>query len=168
MACEPRYKTGQVTQGAGDGRSSEAGRGGSLEWVPLGLGVAVLAISSAAPVTRLAAPLGPEVIACLRVSVSALVLAILTHRASARALRVLAGSRRDALWTILAGLCLAAHFGAWIASLSLTTVVRSVALVTCAGGSCAAAAVCRHRRGDRGDVDHDRDGWAEPGAGLAR
>lgn len=104
--------------------------GQASELVPVGLGVAVLAISSAAPVIRLAAPLGPEVIACLRVSVSAVVLALVTHRASARALRLLVGSRREALWTILAGLCLAAHFGAWIASLSMTTVVRSVALVS--------------------------------------
>ncbi|PRQ07408.1 DMT family transporter [Enhygromyxa salina] len=98
--------------------------------VPLGVGAAVLAISSAAPVIRLAAPLGPEVIACLRVSVSATVLALVTHRATARTLRLLAGSRPEALWTIVAGLCLAAHFGAWIASLSMTSVVRSVALVS--------------------------------------
>jgi drug/metabolite transporter (DMT)-like permease len=98
--------------------------------VPVGVGVAVLAICSAAPVIRLAAPLGPELIACGRVSVTALVLALVTHRASARAVRVLLGSRRDAVWTIVAGLCLAAHFGAWIASLSMTSVVRSVALVS--------------------------------------
>lgn len=48
-----------------------------MAMVPLGLGVAVLAISSAAPVIRLAAPLGPEVIACLRVSVSVVVLGLL-------------------------------------------------------------------------------------------
>ncbi|KIG11988.1 Permease of the drug/metabolite transporter (DMT) superfamily protein [Enhygromyxa salina] len=119
-----------MTQAGKADPPANAASGTSTAMVPLGVGVAVLAISSAAPVIRLAAPLGPEVIACLRVSVSALVLALITHRATARALRLLASSRRDALWTILAGLCLAAHFGAWIASLSLTTVVRSVALVS--------------------------------------
>ena len=96
----------------------------------LGLGAAVLAISTAAAVIRLAAPLGPEVVACLRVSVTALVLLAVTHRASVQALRVLLGSRRDAALTLVAGLCLAAHFAAWIASLGLTSVVRSVALVS--------------------------------------
>lgn len=108
--------------------SSEASRGAVS--VPVGLGVAVLAISSAAAVIRLADPLGPEVVACLRVSVTALGLWLVTWRASAKSLRLLAGSGRAAMLTMLAGLCLAAHFGAWIASLSLTSVVRSVALVS--------------------------------------
>jgi drug/metabolite transporter (DMT)-like permease len=98
--------------------------------VPVGLGVAVLAISSSAAVIRLADPLGPEVVACLRVTVTALGLWLVTWRASATSLRLLAGSRHAAMLTILAGLCLAAHFGAWIASLSMTSVVRSVALVS--------------------------------------
>lgn len=94
----------------------------------MGLAVAVLAISSAAPVIKLAQPLAPETIACLRVTVTALGLWLVTWRATAKALRMLSG--RDAMLTIVAGLCLAAHFGAWIASLSLTSVVRSVALVS--------------------------------------
>jgi drug/metabolite transporter (DMT)-like permease len=98
--------------------------------VPAALAVSVLAISSAAAVIRLADPLGPEVVACLRVSVTALGLWLVTSRASATSLRLLAGSGRAAMLTIVAGLCLAAHFGAWIASLSLTSVVRSVALVS--------------------------------------
>lgn len=98
--------------------------------LPVGLGVAVLAISSAAPVIKLADPFAPETIACLRVSVTALGLWLVTWGATAKALRLLAGSGRDAMLTIVAGLCLAAHFGAWIASLSLTSVVRSVALVS--------------------------------------
>lgn len=111
-----------MTQGPGEGRVHAP--------VWLGLGAAVLAISTAAAVIRLAAPLGPEVVACLRVSVTALVLAVVTRRASMDALRVLLGSRRAAALTIVAGLCLAAHFAAWIASLGLTSVVRSVALVS--------------------------------------
>jgi drug/metabolite transporter (DMT)-like permease len=98
--------------------------------VPLGLGAAVLAISTAAAVIRLAAPLESEVVACLRVSVTALGLWLVTRKASASALRQLLAARREAGLTILAGLCLAAHFAAWIASLSLTSVVRSVALVS--------------------------------------
>ncbi|MFO7563096.1 MAG: EamA family transporter [Enhygromyxa sp.] len=98
--------------------------------MPIALGAAVVAISTAAAVIKLAQPLPPEVVACLRVSVTALGLLLIGRRATLRALRSLLGSPRDAGWTALAGLCLAAHFGAWIASLSLTTVVRSVALVS--------------------------------------
>ena len=94
------------------------------------LGVAVLAISTAAPVIRMAEPLSPEVIACLRVTVTVLGLWLVTWGATAKSLRLLRGSGRAAMLTTIAGLCLAAHFGAWIASLSLTSVVRSVALVS--------------------------------------
>lgn len=107
-----------MTAGESDGR------------VALGLAVAVLAISSAAAVIKLADPLAPEVIACLRVSVTAIGLALLRPRAFARAVRALLASPREAGLTALAGLCLAAHFGAWIMSLSMTSVVRSVALVS--------------------------------------
>jgi drug/metabolite transporter (DMT)-like permease len=98
--------------------------------VPVGLAIAVLAIASSAAVIRLADPLGPEVVACLRVTVTALGLWLVTGRATAKSLRLLVGSRHATMLTVLAGLCLAAHFGAWIASLSLTSVVRSVALVS--------------------------------------
>jgi len=94
------------------------------------LGVAVLAISSAAAVTKLAQPLGSEVVACLRVSVTAAGLCLVSRQATMRAVRALLLARREAWLTALAGLCLAAHFGAWIASLSMTSVVRSVALVS--------------------------------------
>jgi drug/metabolite transporter (DMT)-like permease len=98
--------------------------------VALGLGMAVLAISSATAAIKLADPLAPEVVACLRVSVTVLGLALLGPRASVRAVRALLASPREAGLTALAGLCLAAHFAAWITSLSLTSVVRSVALVS--------------------------------------
>jgi drug/metabolite transporter (DMT)-like permease len=98
--------------------------------VPVGLGAAVLAISTAAAVIRLADPLGPEVVACLRVSVTALGLFAVTRRASVSAMRQLWAAPRMAGLTVVAGLCLAAHFAAWIASLGMTSVVRSVALVS--------------------------------------
>jgi drug/metabolite transporter (DMT)-like permease len=101
------------------------------DWrVALGLGVAVLAISSATAAIKLAQPLAPEMVAWLRVSVTMLGLALLGPRASARAVRALLASPREACLTVLAGVCLAAHFAAWITSLSLTSVVRSVALVS--------------------------------------
>lgn len=106
-------------------------RADESDWrVPLGLGVAVLAISSATAAIKLAAPLSSDVVACLRVSVTALALALLGPRTFLRALRALLDSPREARLTALAGLCLAAHFAAWIASLSLTSVVRSLALVS--------------------------------------
>jgi drug/metabolite transporter (DMT)-like permease len=94
------------------------------------LGLAVVAVSSAAAVIKLARPLPPAVVACLRVSVTALGLVLIGRGATLRAAASLRSSPRDAGWTVLAGLCLAAHFGAWIVSLSLTSVVRSVALVS--------------------------------------
>jgi drug/metabolite transporter (DMT)-like permease len=98
--------------------------------VGIGLVAAVLAISTAAVAVRLAEPLSAEVVACLRVSVTALGLYLVTARATGRAVSLLRAAPREAALTLLAGLCLAAHFAAWIASLSLTTVVRSVALVS--------------------------------------
>lgn len=101
------------------------------DWrVVLGLGAAVVAISSATAAIKLAAPLPAEVVACLRVSVTVLALGLLGPRAAVRAIRALLASPREAWLTALAGLCLAAHFAAWITSLSLTSVVRSVALVS--------------------------------------
>ena len=72
----------------------------------IGLAAAVLAISTAAPVIRLAAPLEAEAIACLRVSVTALCLWALTFRASAAAFVGLARAPREAALTLVAGLCL--------------------------------------------------------------
>ena len=104
--------------------------GGDRGALALGLGCAVLAISTAAPVIRLADPLAPEVVACLRVIVTVVALGLVARKATASAARALSRSRSAAAWTLLAGLCLAAHFAAWIASLGMTSVVRSVALVS--------------------------------------
>jgi drug/metabolite transporter (DMT)-like permease len=95
-----------------------------------GLAISVLAIASAALFVRMAAPIPPELIAAGRVSITALVALLLATLTLPQTLRNLAGRPREATWLIIAGLCLAAHFGAWITSLSLTSVVRSVALVT--------------------------------------
>lgn len=95
-----------------------------------GLAISVLAIASAALFVRMAAPIPPELIAAGRVSITALVALLLATLTLPQTLRNLAGRPREAMWLVLAGLCLAAHFGAWITSLSLTSVVRSVALVT--------------------------------------
>ena len=97
--------------------------------VTLGLGLGVLAVSSAASFVLLAAPLPPLVVAAGRVSVTALLLALVGLRTWPVALRSL--RERPALTgrVALAGALLAVHFGTWIASLTLTTVLRSTALV---------------------------------------
>lgn len=94
----------------------------------LGLGGAIVALSSAAPVILLADPLPPTVIAAGRVAVTGVVLLLL----GARALRVTWAALRDPgarLRVLGAAALLALHFGAWVASLDMTTVPRSVALV---------------------------------------
>ncbi|MCH9680077.1 MAG: DMT family transporter, partial [Deltaproteobacteria bacterium] len=95
----------------------------------LGLGSAVMAISSAALVILLADPLPPMSIAAGRVAVTGVALAVLGI-----------GSLRPALGVVrrpqmagrvgVAGLLLAIHFAAWIASLGLTSVPRSMTLVS--------------------------------------
>lgn len=94
----------------------------------LGLGGAVTAISSAALFILLAQPLPSSVIAAGRVAVTGIVLLLL----GARALPVAwAGLRQPGVpvRVALAAALLAVHFGTWVASLSLTTVPRSVTLV---------------------------------------
>lgn len=110
---------------AGDRASDEPG---TLVFVALA--GAVAAISTAAAVIRLAAPLDAALIAAARVSVTVLALGLVARRATAEAWRVLGRSRRALGSCVLAGVCLAAHFATWIASLGLTSVVRSVALVS--------------------------------------
>lgn len=90
------------------------------------LALAVLALSTAAPLIRAAAPVPPLVIAALRVSLAAVVLAVI----GGRQLRALAGlDRRGRGLVVAAGLLLGAHFGVWITSLSFTSTAASVALV---------------------------------------
>lgn len=93
----------------------------------LGLGVA--AASSAATVILLASPLPPLHIAGGRVTVTALVLLLLGRKEVRGLLRTMR-ERPSLGWrTLAAGTLLAVHFGAWIASLGMTTVLRSMALV---------------------------------------
>jgi drug/metabolite transporter (DMT)-like permease len=96
--------------------------------IVIGLGGAVTALSSAALVILLAAPLPPTVIAAGRVAVTGLVLLLL----GARSLRVTWQALHDPgarARVAGAAVLLALHFGAWVASLGMTTVPRSVALV---------------------------------------
>ena len=95
--------------------------------VAAALGGALLALSFAAPLFRLAAPTHPLVAAGLRLLLAAVVLAPLAVRAARRG-RFPAAHRRGA---VVAGLCYGLHFGAWVSSLTLTTVAASVTLVTC-------------------------------------
>jgi len=95
----------------------------------LGVAAAVAAISSAALVILLAAPLEPTLIGAGRVLVTGLAMSLLAGRAAWTPWR--AAMRDPALRRrmLLAGGLLALHFGTWVASLTLTTVVRSVTLV---------------------------------------
>lgn len=94
--------------------------------VGLALAVAVLAISFAAIFIRKAAPTHPMVIAGLRLSIASLVFAWPTYRAWRRG-RL---PPRTLGLAALGGLLYAVHFGAWIGSLSLTSVASAVTLVT--------------------------------------
>lgn len=90
------------------------------------IAVAVAAVSTSAPIIREAA--APSLaVALWRNLLAAGVLVPLVavrHRAEARAVEA-----RDRRLSMLAGLLLAAHFAAWVPSLSFTTVSSSVALV---------------------------------------
>src|SRR5947209_707414 len=58
----------------------------------------------------------------------------------------------DWRWALLSGLCLSAHFATWIASLSMTTVSSSVALVTTSPLFVAAFVALRGERVSRGTL----------------
>lgn len=89
--------------------------------------VAVLAVSWAGPLVRFST--APALaISAWRLLLSVVLLgAIVAARGGLREIRMLA--RRDRMLAVLGGACLAAHFWAWIASLSLTSVASSVVLV---------------------------------------
>ncbi len=84
------------------------------------MAVAVVAVSAAAPLVRLADGVHPVAVGLWRTAGVGLLLL--------PAVRPM--SRRDALWTGLAGVFLALHFWSWFASLGHTTVMRSTLLVT--------------------------------------
>jgi len=87
---------------------------------------AVIAISFAAIFFRLAAPTHPLVASGIRLAVAAVILLPWTIKA------LLNGVLRGRLLrsAILAGLLYGVHFGAWVSSLTLTSVAASVTLVT--------------------------------------
>jgi drug/metabolite transporter (DMT)-like permease len=96
----------------------------------LALGTAVAAISSAALFILLADPVPPVWIAAGRVLVTGLAIGVLAPRSVLRVVRVCRRHPKQATRLLLAAALLAVHFAAWIASLSMTSVLRSVTLVT--------------------------------------
>lgn len=94
--------------------------------VALALAVAIVAISFAAPFFRKTAPTPPLVAAGLRLAMAGVILAPLLLRARAR------GTLSPELLraAALAGAFYGLHFGAWVWSLTLTSVAASVTLVT--------------------------------------
>jgi drug/metabolite transporter (DMT)-like permease len=95
----------------------------------LGVGLGVLAVSTAATLIRLAqAEMHSLVVAAWRLALASLVLApfaLITRRAELRTL-----TRREWGYILGAGLLLALHFATWITSLAYTSVVASLVLVT--------------------------------------
>jgi drug/metabolite transporter (DMT)-like permease len=96
----------------------------------LALALAVLAISSAALFTLLADPVPAVWIAAGRVLVTGLAIASLAFASVVRVARVCHRRPRHGLALLLAATLLAIHFAAWITSLTMTSVLRSVTLVT--------------------------------------
>ena len=92
------------------------------------LGVGIIAISTAAPLIKLVSDVPPLVVAAYRLGLAALIftpLSLIRLRTEHIPISV-----RD-LWIVAgAGMCLALHFAAWIASLRYTSVASSVVLVT--------------------------------------
>lgn len=92
----------------------------------LALALAVLAVSTAAPLVRAAEPAPALTVAATRIALAGLILAVIAGR-SLGCLRALSG--RDRLRIALSGLLLAAHFGTWITSLYFTSTTAAVTLV---------------------------------------
>lgn len=90
------------------------------------LALAVLAVSTSAPLIRYADPAPPLTVAAFRVCLAGLFLSI----AAPRAWLLFVGlPRREKIYIVTSGLLLGAHFGTWITSLYLTSTAASVALV---------------------------------------
>ena len=87
------------------------------------MAIGAIAISFAAIFFRLAAPIDPLLASALRLGLSSLVLAPWVRGSTP------SPAARRAGW--FCGALYAVHFGAWVASLDLTTVAASVTLVTC-------------------------------------
>jgi drug/metabolite transporter (DMT)-like permease len=97
--------------------------------LPLALVGAILAVSTAAILIRLAQSIATSLsIAALRLTFASLILAPFALTRRRQQLRAI--PRGDFLLASLAGLFLAVHFGTWITSLEYTTVASSVVLVS--------------------------------------
>lgn len=94
--------------------------------VRIALALAVISISFAGPFFRMAEPTPPLVSSGLRLAMASVLLAPLVLRAW-RAGRLPAAHRRAG---VIAGLLYGVHFGAWVWSLTLTSITASVTLVT--------------------------------------
>lgn len=88
--------------------------------------VAVLAVSTSAPLVRLAEPVPALTVAAGRVCLAAVLLSLAAGRDLRLVLRL---PRREQALVVAAGVLLGAHFGVWIGSLYLTSTAASVALV---------------------------------------
>lgn len=102
---------------------------------PLVLLVGIAAVSSASILIRWAGDppngVAPLAIAAWRVGLAGLVLLPVTGcRGGFGAAGIRGWGRRDLGLAVVSGLLLAVHFGAWVTSLSLTSVASSVVLVT--------------------------------------
>lgn len=89
------------------------------------LPLAIVAVSTAAPLVRLAPDADPLALACARLTIAGTVLALLVRPRGLGNLRAWGPGA-------LAGVLLAVHFASWFWSLRLTTVASSVTLVTTA------------------------------------
>ena len=98
-------------------------------WLPFGLLIAILAVSTASIFIRFAQREAPSlVIAALRLTFASLALApvaLSRHREELRKL-----TRGELALGLLSGIFLAVHFATWISSLEYTSVASSVVLVS--------------------------------------
>lgn len=88
--------------------------------------IAVLAVSTAAPLVHYASPTPALTVAAARVCLTGLLLFLIAPNAWGHFARL---PRREMLFVVAAGLLLGLHFGVWITSLYLTSTAASVALV---------------------------------------
>lgn len=93
------------------------------------LAVGVLAISVSGPVT-VAIAMPPLVIAFGRNALATGLLAVPAMTGHRADLAVLGRDRRRLALAVVAGVCLAAHFGFWVTSLTMTSVASSVAILS--------------------------------------
>jgi drug/metabolite transporter (DMT)-like permease len=98
-------------------------------YMPLAIGIAILAVSTASILIRLAQQDAPSItIAALRLTLATLVLAPVVLVRNRTELRSLTG--RQLGLALISGVFLAAHFATWITSLQYTSVTSSVVLVS--------------------------------------